>query len=234
MPTTVDRLWAIPWACEYFLAQTVTDSELVIVGDGGDGQEIEAATIRHPRIRHVYLGDERMPLGQKYNACVEEARADIVALWADDDWHAPWRLHLETAALMASGREIAGLRQMLFHRMGTDRTWLYESPKPIEEPYFLGGSVCFRKSYFARHQFDPAAERRADASFTNSCHPEEYARVALVLSGYGWYLATIHDQNTGRSLADPFGPGWSRWHEGLGSLMPPQIASRYLRPRPRG
>jgi hypothetical protein len=101
---------------------------------------------------------------------------------------------------------------MLFHRVGTDRTWRYS--RYDHTPYFLGGSLVFHHRYWERHQFDGLAARSADASFTNSISRAEYDRCALVLRhplALRSYVATIHDSNTGRAKDDPSGPGWERW-----------------------
>jgi len=226
MPTTAKRDWCRGWAIEYFLAQSHIDSELVIVSE--DAIEFPD----HPRIRYVHC-DDGLALGAKFNVCVEAARYQQIALWADDDWHAPWRLRSTQSALYGRpGAEIAGLRGMLFHRLGTDRTWLYHTPKPAAVPYFLGGSLLFRRSYWERHHFDDGARRSADASFTNGISPEEYARVAVVLDDPSLYIATIHGDCTGRSDVDPAGPGWSRWPVSVGSMIgDPVVASRYTEPR---
>jgi glycosyltransferase involved in cell wall biosynthesis len=226
MPTTARRAWCIPWAIEYYLAQTHKDSELIIVSE--DAIEFPD----HARVRYVHCDDD-LPLGAKFNACVEAARYPLIALWADDDWQAPRRLRYELKALNEQpGAEIAGLRGMLFHRMGTNRTWIYRTPKPAETPYFLGGSLLFRRCYWERHKFDDGARRSADSSFTNGISPEEYARVAVVLDDPEFYIATIHGDCTGRSDCDPSGPGWSRWPVGVGAMVgDPVVASRYTEPR---
>ena len=229
MPTTASRRWCIPWAIEYFLRQRYLYSELLIVGDGPEA--FDDVILDHPRIRYVHDSGS-LPLGAKYNRCVELAKNDWIALWADDDWHAPHRLRYTAAMLLKDpSKEIAGLRSMLFHQMGTDRTYLYQYPH-ADRPYFLGGSLVFSRAYWERHRFDGGAARRADASFTNDIDPDEYQRVAVALQDVRFYVAMNHGSNTGRDgTQDPSGERWSRWDGSLVELMGLKTAKRYL---PRG
>jgi hypothetical protein len=213
MPTTAARRAFIPWACKFFLAQDHEDADLLVVGDG---ELVADAVPEHPRVRYVHLvSPTRVPLGTKYNACVARARGPLVAIWADDDWPAPWKL---SRLLEALGEKpaalIAGQRSMLFHRIGTGKTWLYAKPGDPAEAYFLGGSLLFYKRYWLDvRKFDERAIRAADAHFTNSLSADEYAEIAAVLPhdvALRQYVATIHPTNTGRPDADPSGPGWSR------------------------
>jgi glycosyltransferase involved in cell wall biosynthesis len=217
MPTTAARRPFIPYAIRWFLAQDWPDCSLLVVGDG---DEVVVDLIPdHPRIRYCHLGSQR-PLGQKYNECVERARGPWIALWADDDWQAPWKLRVTMTPLLGSGKQIAGTREMLFHRIGTDRTWRYS--RYDDDPYFLGGSLVFHKDYWRDHSFDSGAAHRADAAFTNSISRAEYAEKALVLRhplALRAYVATIHPGCTGRAPGDPDGPGWERWAGDLGELM---------------
>lgn len=244
MPTTARRRWCIPWAIEYFTAQicergAIGPIELLIVGDGAD--TVGDLVPRDKRIRYLHAESD-MPLGAKFNLGVARASYDLVALWADDDYHAPWRLDYQAAQLVEAGREICGLRKMLFHRIGGDTTWLYE--RVDDAPFFMGGSVLFRRSYWQRHGFDAQARRHADAAFTNAISPLEYARCALALDDYRYYVAINHDDNTGRKgtvapAAGEFRSGrppaqridrWSVWPEPLDRLIPPAALTRYVAP----
>ncbi len=179
-PTTGDRRAFLPHAIRWFQAQDWPYADLLVVGDGPD--VVIDLLPDDPSVRYIHLSRTRMTLGEKYNECVRRARGPYVALWADDDWHAPWRLTATMERLVPSGRLIAGAREMLFHRIGTGKTWKYAKPGPPETPYFLGGTVVFQRTYWASiRRFDSRADRSADASFTNGMTPEQYAQLALVL-----------------------------------------------------
>jgi hypothetical protein len=216
MPTTAARRAWIPWACQWFLDQDTSDADLMVVGEGASVADLVPT---HERIRYVHLEGDDLPLGHKYNECAKRAEGPLVALWADDDWQAPWKLrYLRDALAQKPGALIVGARAMLFHRLGTGRTWLYDKPGDPSAAYFLGGSVLFHKDYWLEHRkFAEGARRAADASFTNSLSREQYAELAVVVPkriAMRMYVATIHPRNTGRPDADPSGPGWSRVDEG--------------------
>lgn len=209
----------MPWACRWFLDQHLTDTDLLVVGDGpGTVADLVPAD---ERIRYLHLKSSEagpIPLGRKYNACVARARGPLIALWSDDDWHAPWKLaHLLVQLRGKSAALIAGARSMLFHRVGAGQTWVYDKPGDPSEPYFLGGSLLFEKRYWLGYRkFDGSARRAADASFTNHMVRDEYAEIAAVVPrdvALGMYVATIHPTNTGRPDVAPEGPGWSPWPE---------------------
>jgi hypothetical protein len=225
-PTTGDRRAFLPYAIRWFQAQDWHEADLLIVGDGPD--VVLDLLPDDPRVAYIHLAKTRMPLGAKFNECVRRVRGPYVALWADDDWHAPWRLRAAMERLVPSKRLIAGTREMLFHRIGTGRTWTYKKPGPTDVPYFLGGSLVFHRRYWTLWRcFDSSATRSADASFTNHMTPEQYAELALVLehpSVLSGYVATIHSSNTGRDDADPSGEGWSTWTGDLQKLMGPAHA----------
>jgi len=216
MPTMARRAWCLPHAIRYWQQQSYRFCELVIMTDGSD-DELHHNQFVDPRITYVHHSAP-LALSDKYNRLVEHARYPWLALWADDDWQAPWRLAYAMGQLRP-GKEIAGLRQMIFHRVGSNNTWLYQTPKPRSEPYFLGGSIVFHRDYWERHPFATGQHSRADASFTNDIDPDEYARVAAVLDDPTFYVAMNHSDNVGRSKSDPLRPeqnhamGWS-WYEG--------------------
>lgn len=117
---------------------------------------------------------------------------------------------------------------MLFHRIGTGRTWVYDRPGDRDEPYFLGGSLLFHRDYWMNvRTFDATARRAADASFTNGMTRKQYAELAAVLArdeALASYVATIHPSNTGRPDLDPEGPGWSRFGGDLWRIMGADLA----------
>lgn len=211
-PTTWERRHVLPWAVRWFAAQVGVEADLLVVGDGP--RSVSEVLPADERVRYRHIAPRKLPLGLKYNEAVRLARGPYVALWADDDWQAPWKL--DELLRLLKGREgalIAGYRSMRFLRVGHARSWVYDRPGPTHEPYFLGGSLLFHKDYW-RHvrRFDERAKRAADAHFTNSLCRSEYAELAAVATraqALRGYVATIHTRNTGRGDADPSGPGWS-------------------------
>lgn len=205
MPTTAARRWCIPYAVDYWLRQRRCKDELVVVCDGDPVNDLLPD---HPSIRYVEIA--KVPLSDKFNRCVELATRDWIALWADDDWHASWRLDYTAGELARQpGKEIAGLRQMTFYDLTSRDAWRYR--RDGHTPYFLGGSLVFHRMYWERHPFPSGLSRSADASFTNDIDQDEYDDVALVLDNAEFYCAIQHGRNTGRSgLPTTSGGGWHR------------------------
>lgn len=194
MPTTSARRWCIPWAIEYFLRQD-HDAELLIVSDGTE--RVTDLIPDHPRVTYEHVGDS-IPLGAKYNCCVELAQTPWVALWADDDWQAPWRLSYTLSRIAEHpAAEIAGTQQLLFYNLMSRRMWRYSCGSDSRD--LIGGGLAFHKRYWKRHPFEPYRRRGADTTFTQAMSAEEYDQVALVLEDHSFYVAMDHRNNTGRT-----------------------------------
>src|SRR6185437_10484062 len=101
MPTAERRRF-VPAAIQMFLAQSYTNSELVILDDGKDS--VADCIPDNPRIR--YYREPRRSLGMKHNRLVELARGEYILHWADDDYHAPWRVEYQVKHLQSSGSDL--------------------------------------------------------------------------------------------------------------------------------
>lgn len=200
MPTTARRRWCIPWAIEYFLRQNA-DAMLIVVCDG---EPVDDLIPDHPQIRYEHI--DTMPLGAKFNRCVELAPSNWIVRWDDDDWHAPWRLSYTAANIdQHPGVEILGTRSMLFYNLLGQRLWRYDFP--ADERNLCGGSLAFHKQLWQRHPFDKNRTRGVDSCFLSSITPDEYDKHAVVLPDYRFYVATDHTDNIGR----PHGYNDNRW-----------------------
>jgi len=195
MPTTNSRRWCIPWAIEYFLRQDFDDASLLIVGDGAE--RISDLVPDHPRVQYEHIADARLPLGEKYNCCVDLAQTPWVALWSDDDWQASWRLSYTFGRVaMTPGVEIASTNKLLFYNLLSRKMWRYSCPSRSRD--LIGGALVFHKDYWKRHPFEPHRRRGSDTRFTQAMSADEYRRVALVLEDSLFYVAMDHLTNTGR------------------------------------
>ena len=106
MPTRGRRAWVL-LALRCWMEQDLPtyQRELVVIDDGPDQV---ADLLQHcPGVRYVYLDGEHS-IGAKLNLGCEMARGDEMALWADDDWHAPGGLSYKLGALRAQGPGIRG------------------------------------------------------------------------------------------------------------------------------
>jgi len=174
-PTTARRWWCLPLAIECWQNQTYPERELVVVVDGdpyvpadpsdphGTQEHISnLVPLDDDRVRYVYLQGERT-LGEKYNACIEAAGCDWVALWADDDWHAPTRLEA-TAALISDDIDVIGDWTFLMHVLSDEGrfTGSYQLQHVTDPPsYVMSGTMCFRRELGRAIGF-PAKARGSD------------------------------------------------------------------------
>jgi hypothetical protein len=121
MPPADPRAF-VPGAIAAFLEQTVTDAELLILGDGAD--PVANLVPEHPRISYVREMLWR-PVGAKRNRLCAMAWAPVIAHWDDFDWQAPVRLERQLAALAESGAAICGLSAIAFHADDCSAAWDY-------------------------------------------------------------------------------------------------------------
>lgn len=186
MPT-FDRRTFVPYAIACYQAQTYPHRELVIVDDGTDS--VSDLVPDDPSIRYLRL-DGRHSIGAKRNAACESARGEIIVHWDDDDWSAPNRVAAQVAALLTSGADVCGLRDLLFYQPASDRGWRYTYPRHAR-PWVAGGTMCYWRSVWERQPF-PKVSQGEDTQFL-------WANRALrihVLDRLDLYVATIHAGNT--------------------------------------
>ncbi|ETT24121.1 glycosyl transferase family 2 [Rhodococcus rhodochrous ATCC 21198] len=186
MPT-FNRRRFVPDAIESFRLQTYRSRELVIVDDGTD--PVGDLVPDNPTIRYVHL-QQRLSTGEKRNAACRAARGKIIVHWDDDDWSSPDRVDVQVSALLESGADICGMRELLFYDPAADRGWRYRYP-PRARPWVAGGTMCYRRSLWEAHPF-PDVRQGEDTRFvwsSRSIRVHTIERLDL-------YVATIHQANT--------------------------------------
>lgn len=196
MPTTSSRWWTIPLAVECWRNQTYENSELIIVADG----PLADLWDPDPRISLLFT-PEKLPLGEKYNFCIQHAAYPWVALWADDDWHAPTRLERTAAAIAAGGVGVVADYRCLFHELGGERrTSLYTYPwhgtRKDGEPnarYVVSGTMAFERKLALETPF-PAVAKGSDDFFVHEMLKK--TEIGLLEQPPFFYVAMCHKQNT--------------------------------------
>ena len=186
MPT-FDRHRFVPDAIENFRLQTYADRELVIVDDGTN--PVRDLVPDDPRIRYVRL-DQRLTTGAKRNVACRHATGELIVHWDDDDWSAPERIEIQVRAIVESGADVCGQRELLFYEPATNRGWRYRYPER-SRPWVAGGTMCYPREVWAHHPF-PDVRQGEDTQFIWSrrgLRVEPLARQDL-------YVATIHRGNT--------------------------------------
>jgi len=240
-PTTARRWWCLPLAIECWQRQTFTDSELIIVVDGdpyvpadlfdphGAREHISnLVPLDDPRVRYVYLQGERT-LGEKYNACITVAQHEWVALWADDDWHAPTRLE-KTAELISSKVDVIGDWTFLLHVLSDKKrfTGAYQFPGANNPPqYLVSGTMCFRRQLGLAVGGFPAQAQGSDDGFVYKLLVEKKARLARLQQPPYLYVVFSHGDNVSNnvsSLTASLDPVWEPWQDDLNVLMDGALA----------
>ena len=193
---TANRRPFVPLALRYWLDQEYGPSELVIVDDGPD--PISDLAPQDERIRYLYLGPEQEPTGTKFNLGIEAASGDLLALWADDDWIAPWRLSYQLWNLDQARADVCGLDRMIFFDVRAQKAMRYwRVPGRISRAHLLGGSLLFRRSYWQERPFSPVSEGE-DTRFVQGRLGER----TVSTQSDGWYVAIVHGENTSSRLMD--------------------------------
>jgi glycosyltransferase involved in cell wall biosynthesis len=175
-PTANRQDW-IPLAIACFLAQTYTDSELLIVDDGDRPTPVP----EHPRVRYIRLPHwedpqgrphrKTRPTGAKRNRCCEEASGEVIVHWDDDDWYAPTRIESQLAQLNESGKSLVGYHRISFWDTSpgaAHRAFQYVG----DRPYCSGTSQMYLKPYWQRHKFDPNKWVGEDSDFSAAARAE--------------------------------------------------------------
>jgi glycosyltransferase involved in cell wall biosynthesis len=201
MPTA-DRRRFVPLAIQNFMQQDYPNRELIILDDGQDN--VADVVTTDPRVKYMRL-PQRQALGAKRNYCVRASQGPLIMHWDDDDWAAPHRIRYQVEAMQRERAEVCGLRQMLFHNLADQQTWLYSYPQ-TQRTWLIGGSLLYTRDFWNRSPF-PSVQVGEDARFLWSRTSPKLA----VLPDYRFYVAMIHSANTSPKVCrDSY---WSRWPE---------------------
>lgn len=98
------------------------------------------ATLDNPRIRAVAAPhDQGLTLGELRNRGVQAARGEFVAIWDDDDYHAPNRLERQFAKIIETGKDSCFLLRWTVYDCLENRSY-------ITHPRNCEGTMLCRKS----------------------------------------------------------------------------------------
>lgn len=198
---TRNRPKSLAGAIENFLNQTFKDAELLIVADG------DTVFVQHPRIKVVNLISRPATLGEKRNIGCNLADGNIIALWDDDDYHAPNRLINQIVTMRQAVKPVVAYNKMKF----TDghNWWLYDGILPS---IGIGGSLCFLKAFWEHNKFPELNEAEDNVLIrtawnkrmflaTSACGENPIAGV----EDFDKMVATVHSGNTSKRDTRPGG-----------------------------
>ncbi|MFP2932390.1 glycosyltransferase family 2 protein [Pyxidicoccus sp. 3LG] len=216
MPTHA-RPEFVPRAIANFLAQDIEDIELVILDDGP--RPVRGCVPDHPRIRYLH-SEQRQSVGVKRNLLCEQARADIIVHWDDDDWYPPGRVRRQVAALSDGAADASGSSTIYFYEPGACRAFQYRYPG--RGAFVTGTTLAYRKSLWARGPFADL-QVGEDTRFVSAI-----PRGRLVdFADPSLCVATIHPGNV--SPKHPRGEPWTQVDVGRVHALLGETESR-LRP----
>ncbi len=173
------RPW-LPYALRCALYQTYRTTEILVVADGENVQDLLP-----PGARYLHL-EGKPTIGAKRNAGTEAARGELIASYDDDDFSAPGRLADQVRRIQESGKAVTGYRSMRF----TDgrRWWLYTGAPD----YVIGTSLLYRRDWWERNRF-PEIQVDEDGQFWRRARAA--GQVATADAGELMW-ATVHPNNT--------------------------------------
>jgi len=186
---TKNRMAFLQKSIEYFLRQTYTDSEMLILDDSDNRAEI--IPFFHPRVKHQIV--DSMLLGAKMAYGVSIANTNFIQKWDDDDFYDSRFLDRNVAALCEDDTRIVGRRAFPVMFLG-EPTW-----KICTLPTALaGGTLFFNRKHCP--QFRPELWRGVDTEFLRDArHNPQYSLP-------GWdYVMVRHGRNTWSNA------GWDDW-----------------------
>jgi glycosyltransferase involved in cell wall biosynthesis len=190
LTVTRGRVDMLARAVECFRSQTVERRELVIVYGVDDPDTAKfVQALRDPQIRCVAAKQHR--LGWLRNVAVANARGEFVAVWDDDDWSPPDRLHEQLKAIERSGKAACLLSQCTVYDAVSERAYT-SHVRPWE------GSLMVRRS--AIPSYDGSLSRFEDTPVVDALIHRDQVEL---LNRPDLYVYVYHGTNTWD--ADHFG-----------------------------
>jgi glycosyltransferase involved in cell wall biosynthesis len=183
-----------------FLSQDWPNKELLVIDDSPDPMAdlfpiaslpVDTCVI-HTRIynnlvRYIRVVN-RMKIGPKRNLACDIASGGIIVHFDSDDWSAPNRITDQVERLLTSGKAVSGYHSMLFWD-GVE-AFKYNG----SEDYSLGSALCYRKSFWQKHEFVIEDHRRwEDNVFVQAARNDN--EIVAIDAGK-LMVARIHPGNT--------------------------------------
>lgn len=166
MATTQPRRPFLRQALKYFLRQSYSPKELIVVDD--PGTSAFDLTCASPVVRYLQP-NVRLTLGSKLNLGIQEARGTIIQKLDDDDYYHPEFLAATVGALCARNRvdSIVACKSCLVLIAATgELKW-----RSGVGTMFAGGTFCFYRELWQRCPFRDARVA-ADKLFLEDHEPE--------------------------------------------------------------
>jgi glycosyltransferase involved in cell wall biosynthesis len=145
-------------AIQCFLDQTYRGRLELVIVDNNEGEVkfgVNApADLDQERVSVKYVRSKRMPVGALRNLGIKHATGDVICIWDEDDFSSDDRVAGQVKRLQESGKAVTGWHNVNYFDEETGGTFKYHySPSRAHEPYAIGASHCFLKSWWEKHPY---------------------------------------------------------------------------------
>jgi len=147
---TYNRRKYLPSSIAQFFAQTMKNSELVIVDDSTDS--VCDIVPVHPRIQYI-RSEKYISTGAKRNLCCEKARGEVIVHWDDDDWQSPNRLEDQVSKLQASKKAVLWYNNILYWNEEEKFACRCFPPAAVMSYAPHGATFCYRRDWWEKNKF---------------------------------------------------------------------------------
>jgi len=108
---TRDRVDFVKQSIQYFLSQTHTNKEMVIVCHGTDEtkRELRKTALKYENIKFMELPTHGVTKGGMINFALEVAKGEYCIQWDDDDYHAPKRIETQLLPIIRNFADVTTL-----------------------------------------------------------------------------------------------------------------------------
>lgn len=184
MPT-VDRQPFIQNAIKQFFDQTYSNKQLIIVDTGRIPIQYESDR----RITHIFLPNDKTPLGTIRNTCCKFSSGSIIVHWDDDDLNHPDRISIQVEALLNDCSDVCGIQDpIFFNDLGQE--WKYKGP----DNWVLGASLAYTREFWNKVEFEALRIGEDDIFVSQTRHISVIPNTIMRFR--------IHDQNTSIKKVD--------------------------------
>lgn len=214
---TFNRRAYLPTSIALFLAQTLKESELLIVDDSTESVE-DLVPKDNPRIRYIrlvkdllhpaaYGHDGRMLIGAKRNVACSHALGEFIAHWDDDDWQAPERLADQVHQLELLHKQVLTYHNILYWNEPKQFACRCFPRKELRAIH--GATLCYRKSWWEAHRFPETGGGEDTAFGIEALRLQQLAitdaQQLMVIRAHGNIDESLHDRGNTCRTADHMG-----------------------------
>lgn len=189
---TFNRPGFLAHAVQLFLAQTWTKSELIVIDDSDQKNQIDLGS--NPRIKHCRV-KERLTIGQKHNMGNAFAQGDVIAYFDDDDYFAPRRFVMQLGPIVTGEAKITGLRRHFVLTTGERAAFWKLNAWPRNPSVWIGNGATNLKIPI----HDGSAMFVREAVDLGLLHPDqtmnEKVEFLNTLAGAGFSYRVLPDDN---------------------------------------